>query len=186
MSTLALLAASLFVAANDPAVWTEHTPCPHTPVVRYAPTVVQDPERPWFHRTGMWDPAEPCVVHVATQGRSLEEVCNDLAHELLHAAGFREPGNTVDPMHSADPRSVMNAESGLNYLPCRAFRITPRVPTRREDAMTMAREVAGGRRLQCTRWRRETRRCRTRGGLRLLVFARRGDVKVELFERTKR
>lgn len=45
--------------------------------------------------------------------RSWERVCATVIHEYGHVAGFRDPTNVADPIHSANPKSVMYAGEDL-------------------------------------------------------------------------
>jgi hypothetical protein len=51
------------------------------------------------------------VTFRADRPLSWGRFCTDMLHEYGHAANYRDPTNTADPDHSANPHSVMHASA---------------------------------------------------------------------------
>jgi hypothetical protein len=67
--------------------------------------------------------ADECEVHMALQGPGLngdrwgwDEFCTVVIHAYGHLAGFRDPANVSDPLHSRNPDSVMENQSGIRLI----------------------------------------------------------------------
>lgn len=62
--------------------------------------------QPTLQNANAWE--QNCVVtYNVLRPTTWGEFCTDTIHEFGHAANFRDPTNKADPLHSANPRSVM-------------------------------------------------------------------------------
>lgn len=48
-----------------------------------------------------------CEVLFSTEATPWVSFCTTMIHEYGHLAGYRDPTNIADPLHSSDPHSVM-------------------------------------------------------------------------------
>lgn len=90
-------------------VW--HHPCVDQMVIRRASaaTVLGDPDTLGWVAGG-------CVVYISDDRPTLwVEFCTRVLHEAGHLANYRDPSNTADPLHSANPDSVMYAIDDRTY-----------------------------------------------------------------------
>lgn len=53
------------------------------------------------------------IINRSNGPLEFEELCSLVIHETGHLAGYHDPTNTTDPAHSANPRSVMSAETNF-------------------------------------------------------------------------
>lgn len=93
-------------------VW--HHPCAGRVVVAIGPTH----DRADGARVEAYADVPNCTIHFdalgpAHDGRpwSWQMFCNTMLHEYGHLAGYRDPTNGTDPMHSRNADSVMYASS---------------------------------------------------------------------------
>jgi hypothetical protein len=66
-----------------------------------------------------WADVDHCAIIVNPEYRiyTAARRCHVIVHEWGHLAGYRDPANTADPLHSRDPRSVMYARDEISETP---------------------------------------------------------------------
>jgi hypothetical protein len=87
-------------------VW--HHPCDDHVTVQVGPVVGDD-----VHALAYIDECRIVLNLPASFGAtawSWNSTCYTMLHEYGHLAGYRDPANTADPMHSNNPDSVMYTE----------------------------------------------------------------------------
>lgn len=93
----------------------------------YSASITDDPEIAGFTSPE----GAPCSIWIAedmladTDWTARVETCDLIVHEMGHLLGMRYADNPDDPIHSADPRSIMNAAPSATVRACNT-RFRPR------------------------------------------------------------
>lgn len=90
-------------------VWRDGGPCVQRATIRFARVIP-----PGAEHGQAWADELNCVIGMPAGKRySWGAFCAYVLHEMGHLAGYRDAGNTTDPLHSRNPNSIMFPEMWL-------------------------------------------------------------------------